>query len=57
MEKRKLTNEEISNVCRETALLLHSGIMAADALHMLGEDEPDPSVKHMLPAGHADADG
>ena len=48
MEKRKLTNEEISNVCRETALLLHSGIMAADALHMLGEDEPDPSVKHML---------
>ncbi len=56
MEKRKLTNEEISNVCRETALLLHSGIMAADALNMLGGDETEPAVKSMLDSASAKMD-
>ena len=48
MDRRKLTNEEISNVCRETSLLISSGVMTADALSMLAEDETEPAVKEML---------
>jgi len=40
MKTIKLTNGEISSLCMELSLLLHSGITVADGLHILLEDTP-----------------
>ena len=39
MRSPKLSNLEISDICRELALLLHSGIGAADGLYLMAEEE------------------
>lgn len=46
--KLKLTNEEISDICFELSLLLHSGTSVADSLFTLSDDTNDAEIKKML---------
>lgn len=48
MKKRTLTNLEISDLCRELSLLLHSGVGLGDGLALLTEEEKDPRRKPLL---------
>ena len=46
--KRKLTNTEISDICFELSLLLHSGTGTADSLYILSDDTEDGEIKKVL---------
>lgn len=48
MASKELSNFEIADLCRELALLLHSGIGAADALYLMAEEEKDPQLHSLL---------
>jgi len=48
MKQIELTNLEISDLCRELALLLHAGVGVADGLYLLAEEETDRSQKQLL---------
>ncbi len=48
MNKLQLTKLQISDLCRELALMLHAGIGTADALFLVTEEENDKAVKQML---------
>lgn len=54
MHSLELSNLETADLCRELALLLHSGISAGDALYLMAEEEKDPRL-HPLLAGMASA--
>lgn len=48
MKQLELTNLEISDLCRELALLLHAGVGIADGLYLLTEEEKDQAHKRLL---------
>ena len=48
MKQLELTNLEISDLCRELALLLHAGVGVADGLYLLTEEETDQKHKQLL---------
>ena len=48
MRSPQLSNLEISDICRELALLLHSGIGAADGLYLMTEEEKEPRLRGIL---------
>ena len=48
MEKKKLSNEEISSLCQGLSLLLHAGIGAGDGLSLLAEEEPEGPSRELL---------
>ena len=48
MEHQRLSNRIICDLCQGLSLLLHSGIGAGDALTLLAEEEPDPSLRTLL---------
>lgn len=54
--KAELSHLETADLCRELALLLHSGITAADALYMMAEEEKNAELHSVLRimAEHAD---
>ena len=43
MGSLELSNLETADLCRELALLLHSGVSAADGLYLMAEEETDSS--------------
>ena len=48
MRSPQLSNLEIADICRELALLLHSGISAADGLYLMAEEEKEPHLHGVL---------
>ena len=48
MKALELTNLETADLCRKLALLMHSGLAAGDALHLLAEEESDGQLQRML---------
>lgn len=48
MKKHNLTNDEISTLCLELALLLHSGVDAGSGLFLLAEEEGSSSLGTLL---------
>ena len=52
MHSLELENLESADLCRELALLLHSGVSAGDGLYLMAEEEKDPRL-HALLAGLA----
>lgn len=48
MKKMSLTNLEISDLCRELSLLLHSGVGLGDGLVLLSEEEKNVERKKLL---------
>ena len=50
MRSLELSNLEIADLCRELALLLHSGIGAGDSLYLMAEEEKDPRTRDLLAA-------
>ena len=50
MRSLELSNLEIADLCRELALLLHSGIGAGDSLYLMAEEEKDPRSRDLLAA-------
>ena len=45
MSSVKLSNLEISDLCRELALLIHAGVGVSDGLYLLAEEEKIVSRK------------
>lgn len=43
-----LSNLETADLCRELALLLHSGVAAGDGLYLMTEEEKDPKLHGLL---------
>ncbi len=52
----KFTNEEVGNLCRSLAWMLHAGIATGDALTMMTEDEKDSRYSGVLADMAAKAD-
>lgn len=48
MRPLELSNLEITDLCRELALLLHSGIGAGDSLYLMVQEEKDPRFRDLL---------
>lgn len=48
MNAPELTNLQIAYLCRELALLLHTGITEADSLHLMAEESDDAQMAAML---------
>jgi len=48
MKPLELTNLETSDLCRQLALLLHSGVTAGDGLNLLAEGEKNGPIKQLL---------
>ena len=48
MKSLELANLETADLCRKLALLMHSGLAAGDALHLLAEEESDGQLQRML---------
>ena len=48
MRSKVLSNLETADLCRELALLLHSGVSIGDGLYLLTEEEKDPALHAML---------
>lgn len=57
MKALELTNLEIADLCRQLALLLHSGVTAGDGLNLLVENEENPKLREMLEKMTASVDG
>ena len=45
---KALTNPELISFCRQAALLLRSGISAAEGLYLMAEDTPQEEGKELL---------
>lgn len=56
MKPLELTNLETADLCRQLALLMHSGVSAGDGLNLLAEGEADANVKALLEEMTAAAD-
>ncbi len=48
MEKRKLSNDEISALCLGLSMLLHAGVGVGDGLSLLAEEESDAAHRALL---------
>ena len=48
MGSLELSNLEIADLCRELALLLHSGFTAGDGLYLMAEEEKEPRLQGLL---------
>ena len=48
MGSLELSNLETADLCRELALLLHSGVSAGDGLYLMAEEELDPQLHGLL---------
>ncbi|MCF2661747.1 type II secretion system F family protein [Pseudoflavonifractor phocaeensis] len=48
MKARRLSSDEISNLCRALSLLLHAGTSAGDALSLLADGEASPFLRALL---------
>lgn len=48
MRSKVLSNLETADLCRELALLLHSGVSIGDGLYLLTEEEKDPALHALL---------
>ena len=48
MKARRLSSDEISNLCRALSLLLHAGTSAGDALSLLADGEASPFLRVLL---------
>lgn len=48
MKASELTNLQIAYLCRELALLLHTGIAEADGLYLMAEESDDAQIGAML---------
>lgn len=48
MKPLNLTNLETSDLCRQLALLMHSGVSAGDGLNLLAEGEKNGPIKQLL---------
>ena len=48
MGSLELSNLETADLCRELALLLHSGVTAGDGLYLMAEEEKDPQLHSLL---------
>jgi len=48
MKVLELTNLETADLCRQLALLMHSGVTAGDGLNLLAESEENPKLQEML---------
>ena len=48
MGSLELSNLETADLCRELALLLHSGVSAADGLYLMAEEETDSQLHNLL---------
>lgn len=48
MKKIKLTNEDLSTLCRGISYLIHAGIGTGDALALMADDEKDSACRQML---------
>lgn len=57
MKPLELTNLETSDLCRQLALLMHSGLTAGDGLNLLAEEEKDKVIHGMLEKMTASVDG
>ena len=44
----ELSNIEIADLCKQTALLMHAGVTAGDALNLLSEEEKDEGMRNLL---------
>lgn len=53
---KQLSNLEISNLCKELAMLAHSGMSMADGMQMLAEEEAGKEYKNILSGIAEDAD-
>lgn len=57
MKPLELTNLETAGLCRQLALLMHSGVAAGDALNLLAEGEEDKKLRALLESMTAAVDG
>lgn len=57
MKPLELTNLETAGLCRQLALLMHSGVAAGDSLHLLAEEEETPKIRTLLEGMTAAMDG
>lgn len=48
MDKSKLNNLEIADLCREISILMHAGIGLCDGLALMAEEEKNTTVKKLL---------
>ncbi len=56
MHALELTNLETADLCRELALLLHSGVSAGDGLYLMAEEEKESRLHGLLTEMAADLD-
>ena len=57
MKPLELTNLETAGLCRQLALLMHSGVAAGDALNLLAEEEENQKIRALLEGMTAAMDG
>ena len=57
MKPLELTNLETAGLCRQLALLMHSGVAAGDALNLLAEEEENKKIRALLEGMTAAMDG
>ena len=57
MKPLKLTNLETADLCRQLALLMHSGVTAGDGLNLLAEGEENKKIRALLEGMTAAVDG
>ena len=57
MKPLELTNLEMADLCRQIALLMHSGVSAGDGLNLLAEGEENAQLKQLLSQMTASVDG
>ena len=48
MKPLELTNLETAGLCRQLALLMHSGVAAGDSLSLLAEEEENKKIRALL---------
>ena len=48
MKSYSLSHMALADLSQQLALLLHSGVGVADGLHLLAEQEPDPTIRTIL---------
>lgn len=53
MERKQLSNSEISQICRELAVLLHAGVMLGDGLALLAQEEEGETGRVLAQIGIA----
>ena len=53
MKQKQLSSFEISQICRELAILLHSGVMLGDGLALLAQEESGSISDVLTQIGHS----